>query len=59
MCLLGGCADWRIKPLAIPKEANVSCYGDVCCYSYTKTTMMCVSSDVAHSVVFYVQVIEK
>lgn len=54
-----GCASIRENPLVIPKDVNVICRGDTCCYPSDRKTMMCVSSDALHSMIFYVKVIEK
>lgn len=57
--ILCGCASFREHPLVIPKETNIACRGDTCCYPSDKGTMMCVSSDALHSMIICVKVIEK
>ncbi len=57
--LLCSCSQFHDNPFAFPEGVKLDCSSDICCYPYNKSTLVCVSGDALHSVVFYIKIVEK
>jgi hypothetical protein len=55
--LICGCT-LHENPFIIPKEANISCKKEMCCYPSHNHTMLCIYSDGTSSVMIYFRVVE-